>query len=156
MANKILTTFETIVKPTISLASIANGAGRICGVIDNTTARAREGFVHVQVKSGASAPTAGAPYKVYLVRRSNDGTNDISDDGLGTTDAAVSTEPAQAECLGSIVVTATSNATFRKSFLMRDLSSKFSIVIWNASGQTISTTGGDHDVQVQLINPEVQ
>ena len=156
MANKILTAFETIVKPTISLASIANGAGRICDVIDNTSVRAREGFVFFQYKTGASAPTAGAPVRLYLVRRSNDGTNDISDDGLGTADAAVSTEPAQAECIGSIIVTATANATFRKAFPIRDLPPKFGIVPWNATGQTGSTTGGDYDLQVLLINPEVQ
>lgn len=156
MANKILTTFETIVKPTINFGSVANGAGRISDVIDNSTVRARDGFVFVQIKTGASAPTAGAPVRVYLVRRSDDGTTDISDDSLGTATAAVSTEPAQAECIGSIIVTTATATTYRKAFPVRDLSSKFSIVLWNAIGQTVSTTGADHEVQVQLINPEVQ
>lgn len=156
MANKILTTFETIVKPTITFGSVANAAGRICAVVDNTTVRAERGLVFVQIKTGASAPTAGSQYRVYLIRRSNDGTNDISDDGLGTTDAAVSVEPAEAECIGSVTLTASANTTFKKSLILRDLSPKFSIVLWNASGQTVSTTSADHELQVLLMNPEVQ
>lgn len=156
MANKILTTFETIVQPTISFGSVANGAGRIAAVIDNTSVRAREALVFVQIKSGGSAPTAGSQYRVYLVRRSDDGTNDISDDDLGTSDAAVATEPSQAECLGAITLTASANTTFRKTFLARDLPPKYSIVLWNASGQTVSTTGGDHALQILPVNPEVQ
>jgi len=159
MANKILTLFETLQKPAITFGSVTNGAGRICDVIDNTTIRANSGLVFVQIKSGATGPNNGSQYRVYLVRRSDDTTgspNDISDDSLGTADAAVSTEPSAAECIGAITLTNTANFTFKKSFIIRDLSPKFSIVLWNASGQTVSTTSSDHDLQVVLTNPEVQ
>lgn len=155
MPNAILNGYATVIQPTFSFASIANNAGRICAVIDNSTIRANRGTVYVQVKSGAAAPTAGQVYKVYLVRRSSEA-NDIADDGLGTTDAGVSTEPVMAECLGSIPLTASANTTFRKSFEIENLPTEFSIVVWNASGQTVSTTGGDHDLQVQLVYPEIQ
>lgn len=156
MPNKVLRFFETITKPTVSLASIANAAGRIATVTDNTTLRAETGFVHVQLRAGAVAPTVGLTYEVYLARRSNDGTNDISDDGFGTADAAVTARPTQAELIWTFVLPATANATHKKSIPVFDLTAKFSIVLWNASGQTWSTTGADHDVQVQLTNPELQ
>jgi len=159
VANKILQFFEALVKPTITLASLANAAGRIGAAVDNTSLRAERGIVFVQIKTGATGPTAGRQYRIYLVRRSNDsggGSNDISDDGLGTTDAAVSTEPTMAECIGAITLTTAANTTYRKSFPVRDLSAVFSIVVWNDSAQTVSTTAGDHDLQVLLINPEIQ
>lgn len=154
--SKILRFFETIVKPTISLASINTGAGRISAVVDNTTVRAETGTIIVQLRAGAAAPTVGLTYKVFLVRRSNDGTNDISDDGLGTSDAGVSTEPTNAELIYTFVLPATANMTHKKVIPVFDLPPKFSIVLWNASGQTWSTTGGDHDLQVLLHSPEAQ
>ena len=154
-ASKILSTFETIVKPAITLASLANGAGRISDVIDNTTVRASMAFVFLRYKTNA-APTANTPVKVYLVRRSNDGTTDIADNALGTADAAVATEPTQAECIGSIIVSASATTTFEKCFIAYDLTPKYSIVVWNATGQTNSTTESDHELEVLPVTPEGQ
>lgn len=155
MASKILNTFETGVTVTISMASVANGAGRISTQIDNTTTRARDVQVAVQITSGGVAPTAGAPYKVYLMRASGMATS-LLDDGYGTSDAAASVEPLQGECLGFITCSATTAAPFRRNFIARDVGPKYSILIWNASGQTVSTTAGDHIVQVVPLNWEAQ
>lgn len=156
MANKILNTYESITKPTFTGTSLANGAGRIATATDNTSIRAQRGFVAVQIKTGGSAPTAGAPIKVYLVRHSNDGTTNMIDDSQSATDAAASVEPVQAECLGAIIVTNATATTYRKVFPMRDLTAKFSILVWNACGQALSSTSSDFEIQVILVTDEVQ
>lgn len=162
MASKILSFFETIVKPTFTFSSVGNGTGRICSVVDNSTTRADKCYAFLQVKSGAAAPTVNTPTRVYVIGRSNDGTNDIPDgetsaQTLGTSDAAVSTaEPTDATLLGAIIWPATANHTRKKKFEVYDLPPKYGFVGWNATGQTTSTTAGDHDLQVLPVNPEAQ
>lgn len=148
MPSKALATYETIQKPTITLASLANGAGRISAVIDNTTVRAPAALVYLKVTTGGVAPTANTPVKLYLIRRSNDGTTDLSDGGLGTSDAAVSAEPTNAEQVGSIIVSAATNTTYIKAFPVYDLSSEYSFVVWNATGQALNATAGNFEPQV--------
>lgn len=153
--SEILSKFGTVVTPTITLASLANGAGRISAVIDNTTVRASMAEVFLRIKTGASAPTVNTAVKVYLVRRSNAGT-DLADDALGTIDAAVTVEPAQAELLGSIIVDATTAKTYEKSVLAYDLSPKYSLVVWNSIGNALDSTGGSFVLQVVPITLESQ
>lgn len=156
MPSETLAKYGTIVKPTITLTSLANGAGRICAVIDNTTVRAPMAMVYLKATTGGTAPTAGTPIKLYLIRRSNDGTSDLSDSGLGTADAAVSTEPVNAEQVGSIIVTATINVTYIRSFLVYDLSAKYSFVVWNAVGTALNATASNFELQVVPITMEAQ
>ena len=155
MPSKALATFETGQTLTISLASIANGAGRISAVIDNTTTRAPAGMLFVRVTTGGTAPTANTPIKVYLIRRSNMAT-DISDANLGTTDAAVTAEPTNAEQVGSIIVGTGTNTQYDKAIPIYDLSPEFSVVIWNATGQALNATAGNHIVQYIPIVMEAQ
>jgi len=155
MPNKNLTTFETLVTPSFTFGSVANGAGRITAVIVNTTTRARSVLVAVRITTGATAPTAGAPYKVGLVRRLA-GSPDVSDDGLGTADAAVATEPVQVEWLGAIYARASTATQLNGTFVANDPGPQYSVVVFNNSGQTVSTTNGDHLVQVVPITDEVQ
>lgn len=141
---------------TCSQASLANGAGRISAVVDNTTIRMLGFLLFVQMKTGSVAPTNGAPYKLYLVERSNGGT-DLSDDALGTTDAAVSTEPLEAECLGCINVDTTTARVWTKTFRFEGaLPPKFSILPWNAIGQTVDSTAGNFILQLIPITDEQQ
>lgn len=155
MPSKALATFESAVTLTISLASLGNGAGRISDVIDNSTTRAPAGFLFVRVRTGGSAPTNNTPIKFYLIRRS-DAATDLADGALGTSDAAVSAEPTNAECVGSIVVGTGTNTTYEKSIPLYDLPKKFSIVVWNAIGQALNSTGGDHVLQFVPVTMEAQ
>lgn len=156
MPSQSLVTYGTIVKPTITLTSLANGAGRICAMVNNTVVRAPAATVYLKVTTGGTAPTANTPIKLYLIRRSNDGTEDLADGNLGIVDAAVATEPTNAEQVGSVIVTAATNATYIKSFLVYDLSSEYSFVVWNATGQTLNATAGNFAFQVQPITMEAQ
>jgi hypothetical protein len=156
MASKALITFETIVKPTITLASLANGAGRISAVVDNTSVRAAMANIFLRIMTGGSAPTANTPIKLYLIRRSNDGTIDLADHALGTSDAAVSAEPTNAEQIGSIIVGTGINTSYEASFRAYDLPAKYSIVVWNAIGQALHATGSNFELQVQPATMEAQ
>lgn len=158
MANTVLEKVLSTVQPTISLGSLANGAGRISAQIDNSTARGTRARVGIRVKTGASAPTAGQVYKVYFIRQT--ATTPLQGgrggSALGTADAAVSVEPLNAECLGSLQVTTATATTYEEIFTVIDPGAKFSIVVWNASGQAADTTNGNHLVEVDLLCDEVQ
>jgi hypothetical protein len=154
--SEFLAKYGTIVKPTITLASLANGAGRVSAIIDNTVTRAPMAMVFVRITTGGTAPTANTPVRVYLVRHSNDGTLDLADNGLGSTDAALTVDPTSAEILGSIIVTAATNATYTKTFLAYDLPPDYNIAIWNATGQALNATAGNFAVQVLPITMEAQ
>ena len=155
MASKILATYEAGITATITLGALANGAGRICTVIDNTVTRASMALIWLQVTMSDHAPTANTPIKLYLIRHSEMATH-LVDNGLGEADAAVATEPTQAECLGSIIVPATADLVHVKSFVAYDLSPKYSFVVWNATGQHIDEVDAGHILQVVPVTPEAQ
>ena len=154
MPSEILAKPKTIVKPAITAGALANGAGRLCDLIDNSVTQAAMAFVWLTFQTGGSAPTLNTPVKLYLVRHSEDGTTDLADDGLGDADAAVATEPSQAECLGSIRVTVATSAWYTKCFLAYDLPPGYSFVVWNAIGQALTTA--TVALQVLPIVPEGQ
>jgi len=154
-SSKILSTFETGITAVVTCTSLANGAGRISDAIVNTATRAGMAMVFLRTKTGGSAPTSGAPIKLYVIRHSTMETN-LADNALGLVDAAVAAEPTQAEVIGSIIVSAATAATYEKSFLVYDLSPKYSFVVWNATGQALSSTAGDHILQVIPVTPEAQ
>jgi len=136
---------------TITLASIADGAGRICTQVDNSNLWVPAVYIHSEIKSGAVAPTAGAIYKFYLVRDDGQG---YRSDGLGSADAAVSTEPENARIVGSIVVTATANKVFYGDFVIQDPGYKWSLVFWNSSGEAINSTEADSYIRYSTAVPE--
>lgn len=153
--SQFLAKYHTIIKPTITLASLANNAGRVSAIIDNTTTRAPMAMVFVKVTTGAVAPNVGTPIRVYLIRHSND-TTDLSDNGLGSADAALTVEPTAGEVLGAIIVTTATNATYIKTFLAYDLPPDYNIAVWNAIGQALNATAGNFEVQVLPITMEAQ
>lgn len=154
MPSEVLAKWGAVQTLTISLASLANNAGRISAVIDNSVIRAPAGELYIKIRAG-TAPTNNAPYKIYLIRRS-DGSPDLADHNLGTEDAAVAAEPYNAEVVGTIIVANVLNADYYATFRLYDLSSKFSIVVWNASGQALNATAGEHVIQYRPVTMEAQ
>lgn len=155
MVSELKVLYASAVDLTITLASIASGAGRIAAQFDNTSTRYHKITVAARIESGSVAPAAGEVYRFYLIR--DDGhTTVYRSDGLGTTDAAVSTEPPNANFLFSIVVTNTADATFYGDIVVKDPGREFSIVFWNATGQTISTTEADSFIHIVGENLEGQ
>lgn len=153
MANQINTKNIASAGFTITLASLANGSARQSTIIDNSSTDYPAAIVYLKIKSGASGPTAGSVYEVYLIR--GDGT--IRDDGAGASDAAITIE--NAPMLGTIVVTNTANKLFYGVFdtsSLGVLGPEWGIAVKNSSGQALSTTEGDHDYNYVGYVPEIQ
>lgn len=155
MPNEIRTKRDSATALTCTLASLANGSARQSTLITNSTDRPAA-LVFLRIKSGASAPTVGSTYEVYLLRGSGAGT-DIIDDNAGASDAAITIE--NAPLLGTIVVTATANKNFYGVFdtaPLGPLGTKWGIAVKNNSGQALSATEADHEKHFIAYVPEVQ
>ena len=151
MSSEIRQKLGDSVSLAITLASITDGNGRISTQVDNSGTWAPRVLMSVLLKTGAVAPTAGSLYKFYLIR--DDGVG-IVDEGLGAADAAVATEPENAHLVGTVTVTATADKSYRSSFLIEDPGYKWSVVFWNATGQTNSTDSNAMAIHYRTITPE--
>ena len=153
MANQINTKNIASAGFTITLASLGNGSARQSTLLDNSTSDYPAALVYLKITSGASAPTAGALYEVYLIR--GDGT--IRDDAAGASDAAITIE--NAPLLGTMVLTATTSKSFYGVFdtsTLGVLGPEWGIAVKNSSGQALNTTEGNHDYNYVYYVPEVQ
>lgn len=152
MANEIRNKPITAAAFTITLASLANAAGRQSTILSNSN-NYPAALIYLRIKSGAVAPTAGNSYDVYLIR--SDGT--IRDDAAGSSNAAITIE--NAILLDTIVVTATTAKNFYKTIDTSPagpLGREWGIAIVNNSGQALSATEGDHYYNYEYYVPEVQ
>ncbi len=138
---------DTVAAFTITLASLANAAGRISTQLDLTTARPRLLKIFWKITAGAVAPTAGSPYILYLVRSDAKATGEHVDGGYGLVDAAVATQPNSLSIIDVIPVIATAAQGHASSAEIWYPSAKMSVLVWNASGQAISTTEADHYIR---------
>lgn len=139
MAERTVT-YKTAVEPACSLASVANGAGRISAVVDNTTTKATRGRLFVQATLGTS-PTANTIVKVYVIAQSAAANNVKAGGGaLGDVDAAVSAEPVDAQLVGTMSSTGTTGQTVSESWDLYNVPPKFSVVVWNATGVALGAT----------------
>lgn len=143
MASELRIKTDASAAFTITLASLADGSARQSDMIDNTTNR-QGALVYLRIKSGASAPTAGTVYEVYLLR-GDAATPNVTDDGAGETDAAITIENAQ--LLGAIKVTNDAAKNFYGVFdtwPLGPLGPTWGIAVRNKSGQALSATEADH------------
>lgn len=155
MANQIQFDDSAAAAVTITLASLANGAGRQSTMITNTD-DAPAALVAVKLTSGSSAPTAGTCYRVHLLRGDGHATV-IRDDGAGADDAAITV--LNAPLLGAIVVTNSASTAFTAVFDTSHLGAlgpSWGIAIHNATGQALNSTEGNHAVHYVLYRPEIQ
>lgn len=157
MANVIQTKYDASSAFTLTLASLANAAGRQSTIVDNSNNRPGA-LIFVRIKSGGSAPTAGKAYRVYLIRADAAVASDnLKDDGAGDSDGAFT--PENATLLGTIVVTASTAKNFYGVFdtgPLGPLGPAFGIAVYNDSGQTISSTESDHAYRYVTYYPEIQ
>lgn len=141
---------------TITLASLANNAGRISTQVDNSTTgtRAKRARVFWKITSGTVAPTVGAPYILYLIRSDAAGTEHI-DGGYGAADAAVAAKPNNAAIVDAIPATAATATALSSSVVIDDPGPKFSLLVWNECGQTLDATPANLYVRVMLERDEI-
>ena len=152
-ASEIKAKFGTVAALTLTHTSVADGAGRVAAIVDNTTVRARKILCAARFKKASAAGTGLVKY--YLVREDGHAT-DYTTDNLGTSDAAVSTEPPNANLVGSLVTTASTSISFYADFVIEDPGPKWSICFWNASGAAASSTSTDCFVHYIEVTDESQ
>jgi hypothetical protein len=141
---------------TLTLASLANNVARQSAMIANSN-NYPAAMVYLRIRSGASAPTSGQVYEVYLIRGDDASSSTYRTDGAGAGDAAITIENAQ--LLGTIVVTNTANKNFYGEFdtaPLGPLGPEWGIAVRNASGQALSSTEADHYKGYVYYVPEAQ
>lgn len=166
MASQIATQFPAAnlkTAFTITLASLATGNARQSTMVSNKTSVNADGsgfpaaMVYLKIESGGSAPTAGTLYEVYLLRGDDPTSSNYRTDGAGASDAAITIENAQ--LLGTIVVTATTNKNFYGEFdtaPLGPLGPEWGIAIKNNTGQSLNATEGNHLKEFSYYIPEAQ
>lgn len=128
----------------ITLASLADGAGRCSTAIDNSTVQAVSADVYVKIKTAGTMATPNN-LLVYLVR-SEDGTN--FDDAFAGSDAAFT--PINATLIG-IISAPTTGTTYQavlNTEVAGNLPRKYAIAIFNDTGAALDSTAGNHAVTI--------
>lgn len=142
----------------LTMTSLANGAGRVSAQHDRT-ASATPGLYIIQVKTKAAGALAvGAQLEVYLLQGAVSG--DLPGN-LGTSDAAVSSADKRRN-LGPPVVLINADSTSSgevqtsNSNIVEVYGRYVSVVVWNALGQALTGTAGDHIVTLTPVPPQIQ
>lgn len=131
---------------TITLASLANNAGRCSTAIDNQTTLANSATIRVLIKTAGTMADPNS-FSVYLVK-SVDGTNFT--DGFGGTDSALS--PINADLLGVFTAptTGTSYSVDCETSLYGPLPPKWAIAVVNNTGAAFDATAENFAVSYTL------
>ncbi len=157
MATSRRQKFESSASLTITIASMAAGAGEVSTQVNsNDASQATSGknvdaiVCRVRFKMGAVAPTVGKTVEFYLAR--GDGVSHV-DAGLSVTDSAVvtSTLRDQLEFIYAVPVIASANQTYNVSFVIYNPSECWSIMMWNATDQALDSTAGNHYIKYEPI-----
>jgi hypothetical protein len=132
---------------TITLNSLANGAGRGSNSIDNSSTLAPRADIRIKIKTGGSGVSTSGYLDVYLIKSEN-GTN--YDDGFGGTDGSFT--PVNACKIG--IIRAVANGTSYEEVFSTDQSGtlprKFCIGVVNNTGATLDGTAGNFSVSITL------
>lgn len=134
----------------ISLASMADEAGRSAQQYNGGTNFPTKGWISVEMKPGAS-PDAGNLLELYLAYSDAQSTENITDGfgtdyGITTSDAALSTKPINVQSVGAIAI-GTANTSHKKVFPIFDLPQKWSLIAWNSTGDTLSAVAEDFEIK---------
>lgn len=141
----------------ITLASLANAAGRISAQLDRGTGSLAAELRWQAKFKVAVAPAIGAGIRVYLITGQDSTT--VLDGGFGTADAAVTPEDMlrNATLIGTVVCDEASNTkSFVRSGLIWVKARYLSIAVWNDSGQALSATSADCEIRLTPEPDEIQ
>lgn len=143
---------------TVTLASLANAAGRASAVIDNTTTLALDALVSLAVKTNAAGVSATGYVAVYAYG-TVDGTTYT--DGATGTDAAFtpSASGANLRLIGTIQTPAVATTYQSGPFSVANafggtLPAKWGIVVVNNSGAALDATEASHTKQFQTVQAQ--
>lgn len=125
--NKVRNTASTVRTTGISSASVNNGAGLLGSAIDFSAAGDRDLFLACQLTaSHASAPSAGGPYYLYLLR---------AIDGTNYEDGGTSVQPQRPPDAMFQMRPVTGSQVVTQAGIMIRVAAPTKLLLWNASGQ---------------------
>ena len=133
-----------------TLTSLGNGAGRISAILDLGAAPRAFEYEWRLLTKFASTPAVGSPVRLYVVT-SADASGVYQDGGgtLGVADAAVASNENLliygGKQQGPTVVQHTSAANLWSGRFICT-ARYLSFALWNASGQALTGTAGDHEL----------
>lgn len=162
MANKIYVAPETAVSfkasggtVTFTPKNVANAAGRISAQWDRGSGSVPGRYywrAHTKFQAGL---TVGNALEIYFA--TSDGTD--VDGNQGTSDAAFSAADKRRNLhyVGSVVADSTSSGEVQIGSGVVEIYTRYvSVVWWNASGQTLTNTDGDHTFTLTPVPDEIQ
>jgi hypothetical protein len=155
MPNKIQAEHGASIAMTITLASLATstvGVGRQSTMIDNTD-NAQMVRVYYKVTTGTS-PTVNKSIQFYLLCGDDPSSSNIRTDNAGASDAALTV--VTATLVNVVQTTATSDVTYRGSFLIRNPGIEWGIAIVHDTGVNLNATAGNHSIRYVTEDQEVQ
>lgn len=139
--------------------SVANGAGRISTQWDRGSG-SKPGLYRWRIKTEAAAALAvGAQLRAYLVQAFSASAGDVPGN-FGVTDAAVSSEDKLRNLgapIGIVNADSTTNGEDQIASGICFIYSRYvSVVWWNALGQALGATAGNHAMTFEAIPLESQ
>ena len=150
---------------TITLASLANAAGRVGTQIDFTSASGsgltnQAVLISYRFRVGSVAPTANSTVQFFWARS----VSGVSDGNLAATDTGYTSSSLpfsasqlrdQLQYCYSQPVIATTSLDYRGSFIVFDPGPKGSLYVYNDIGQALDSTGTNFTITYQTIDFDV-
>lgn len=142
----------------ITLTSLANGAGRVSAQLDRG-AGSKPGLYTIQfITKAAAALAVGAQLFIYFLQTS---TSANVPGNLGTADAAVSSSDKQRNlgapvCIVNADSTSNGEVQLTNSNIIEVYGRYNSVMVWNALGQALSGTAGDHVITMTPYPADIQ
>ena len=154
MASAILSQIAASASLTISLASIADGSGRVSAGVSNPSPSYPRIILFAKIKLGTS-PNSNAIIELYLIR-GDASSPAIQDDNAGTADAAYTALNAQ--LIGTLrsAAAAATGDVLRGSFIIEEPGLYWSIGVKNRTGVALDATNGNHALTYNLVDLQVQ
>lgn len=136
-------TFSPVAALTITTATLTDGNGQMSAHVDNSSDEYQRIHLYIRMETGTS-PTVGKTFEIYGVRQDDHTGIEYVSDGYGTSGAAISATPPNAQFIGAIVVTATSDTMVYGEFVWEDPGpGGWGIIVMNETGASSSTNEDD-------------
>lgn len=161
MATAFKRLHDTAGALSITLASLANVAGRVSAQVDLTDVNGLAPDLvrfFFRIRTGSVAPNAGKTVEAYLVNGDEDGTTPHLDGGFGTTDSG--TIPTgftaanirdQLQPIASQPVIATTALDFYFTGVIYEPPPRFSVYVYNDTGQALDAAGTNFWVRYRAV-----
>lgn len=119
-------------------------------------------MVHASIKVHSSAPTAGGSIEFYLLRADDHATEirdgdtiTSTDHGTNATAAVVARLRQNLGLVGLIIVDATADVVYQKSFVINDPGTDWVLLVYNGTGQVLANEDSVHVVHYRSIMPQI-